>query len=445
MSLFSSLFAAFRSQPPAHAVHDARTVAKEYRYWRTRIMYSTTIGYAFFYLVRNNMSMATKSLTDEFHFSNAQWGELLSASSVVYGLSKFLSGMLGDRANPRYLLGFALLSSAVVNMIFGFGRSLEFFALFWAINSVFQGVGVPPCTRLLTYWFSPSEIGRAWGVWNASHQIGGAVIAVAAGYLVSNCGWRSAFVVPGCVAVIGALWIMNRLRDSPESMGLPPVEVYRENAVHQPVRAPQPFRQIFRTHILGNPWVWIVSVANFFVYVVRIGVLSWAPKYLMESKGFTLVESGFALSAFEISGIFGALFAGWMSDTAMKGRRGPVSTVFLLCLIGLILSVRGIPNSNVLTMYALFGALGFFVYGPQMLIAVAAADFATKVASASAVGLTGLFGYLGATFCGLATGILVDHYGWDAALWFYALSALLGAILVAVTWNRTSPLLKAKG
>ena len=440
MNPFRSLFRALKSQPPA-PVEDPGAIARAYRYWRTRIMYSTTIGYAVFYLVRNNMPMAAKSLTDEFHFSNAQWGQILSASSVVYGISKFLSGVIGDRANPRYLLGLALMASAAINLFFGLGASLAFFGVVWALNNVFQGVGVPPCTRLLTYWYSPREIGRAWGIWNASHQLGGAVIAVAAGYLVTRFGWRSAFWVPGIAAAIGALWLMNRLRDSPESMGLPPVEVYRENSARTVQDSTLPFRILFRRHILANPWVWVVSVANFFVYVVRIGILSWAPKYLVEAKGFSLVQAGFAVSAFEIAGIFGAFAAGWISDTSLRGRRGPVSAVFMALLVVFILTLFAVPSRQVVLMSGIFAALGFFVYGPQMLVAVAAADFATKVASASAVGLTGLFGYLGATVCGVATGMLVDAYGWNAALWLYAGSALIGCALLATTWGKASPLL----
>jgi sugar phosphate permease len=432
-----------RTQPPGPAILDAGVIARTYRYWRVRVMYATTGGYAIFYLVRSNMSMATKSITDEFHFTNTQWGEVLSAATVVYGISKFLSGVIGDQANPRYLLGIALLLSAGVNFVFGLGASLGFFAAFWALNSLFQGVGVPPCTRLLTFWYSPREIGRAWGVWNASHQIGGAVIAVWAGYLVTHHGWRSAFWAPAIVAFVGAFWLMNRLTDSPEAMGLPPIEVYKEQAA-RPADGPSvPFRDIFRRHILTNKWVWIVSVANFFVYVVRIGIVSWAPKYLIEAKGFTLVQAGYSLSAFEVAGIFGAYASGWLSDTVFKGRRGPVSAGFMLCLIAFTLAQFVVPGGHVKTMTALFAALGFFVYGPQMLVAVAAADFATKVASATAVGLTGLFGYLGAAFCGLATGILVDRYGWNGALWMYAGSAVVGCALLATTWNRASPLLHA--
>jgi sugar phosphate permease len=445
MNFLATVIGRLKTQPAAPTIRDGAEIARKYRYWRIRVMYSTTLGYATFYLVRNNMSMATKSITDEFHFSNTQWGGVLGIATIVYAFSKFLSGVIGDRANPRYLLGIALLLSAVINLFFGLGASLGFFAVLWALNSLFQGVGVPPCTRLLTYWYSPREIGRAWGVWNSSHQIGSAVIAVSAGFLVTHYGWRSAFWVPAIVGVAGAFWLMNRLADSPESMGLPPIEVYKEQVKKPADGQGVPFREIFRRHILTNSGVWVVSVANFFVYVVRIGIVSWAPKYLMEAKGFTLVQAGVSLSAFEVAGIFGAYISGWLSDTALKGRRGPVSTAFMICLFGFTLALFAVHSGQVLVMTALFAMLGFFVYGPQMLVAVAAADYATKVASASAVGLTGLFGYLGAAFCSFATGMLVDRYGWNGAIWLYSGSAVAGAILLATTWNRVSPLLGQEG
>jgi sugar phosphate permease len=288
---------------------------------------------------------------------------------------------------------------------------------------------------LITHWFSPSEIGRAWGVWNASHQIGGGVIVLAGGYLIAHYGWRSAFWVPGLVCVLGAIWIMAILRDSPESMGLPSVEVHSGEA--KPHQASEiPFWVVFRTHILGNPWVWVVSVANFFVYTVRSGILDWAPKYLMESKGLTISQTSYAVSAFEFAGIFGAFGAGWMSDKIFKGRRGPVSVGYMLLLTGFLWILFSIPKGSGGTLTLVFSALGFLVYGPQLLVAVAAADFATKAAASSAVGLTGLFGYLGASFCSFATGYLVDRFGWDGAIWLYVGSAVVGGLLLVSTWSR---------
>jgi phosphoglycerate transporter family protein len=438
MKLLSSMWSGSGVRPPAPAVQDPAEVDRLYRYWRLRVMYAMTTGYALYYFVRKNISMAAKPITDEFHFTNTQWGLVLSVATIVYALSKFLSGVIGDRANPRHLMAGGLLLSALVNIAFGLAAGLGTFIFLWALNNLFQGAGSPPCFRLLTHWFSPKEIGRAWGVWNASHQIGGAVIAVWAGWLVTHYGWRAAFWAPAVVCAVGSFWLFNRLTDSPEAMGLPPIEVYKEGAI--PAAATDhgdSFWGIFREHILANPWVWLVSFANFFVYIVRIGILDWAPKYLVEAKGFTLKDAGFALSAFELSGIFGAYAAGWISDK-LGGRRGPVSVFFMLLLIASVGILFFVPSGQRLLMAAVFTAIGFFVYGPQMLVAVAAADFATKVASSSAVGLTGLLGYLGATLCGVGTGVLVDRYGWNGALWLYGASAVIGCALLALTWTKTA-------
>jgi phosphoglycerate transporter family protein len=442
MISFKAVAARLGTQPAAAPIQDPAEIDRLYRYWRLRVMYSAMTGYALFYFVRLNLSFAAPAITHEYGFSNTQWGLVLSISTIVYAFSKFLSGIVGDRANPRYLLGLGLLLSALINLFFGFGASLGFFIFFWALNNVFQGTGVPPCVRLLTYWFSPKEIGRAWGIWNASHQIGGAIIAIWAGYLVSHFGWRSAFWAPALLGILGAAWVINRLTDSPESVGLPAVEVYKGEAQKEDIAAAIPFRQIFRTHILNNHWIWIISIANFFVYVVRIGILSWAPKYLTEAKGFTLQGATFSVASFEIAGIFGAYAAGWLSDTVFKGRRAPVSVGYMLLLTVFLLALFFVPKGQVFVMCLIFTALGFLVYGPQLLVAVAAADLATKVASASAVGLTGLFGYLGASFCGLATGMLVDKFGWNGAIWLYASSAILGCLLLATTWKQVSPLIR---
>src|SRR3954469_3626794 len=105
---------------------DGAEIDRLYRYWRLRVMYSMMTGYALFYFTRKNISMAAKAITGEFGLSNTQWGLVLSVSTVVYAFSKFGSGLLGDRANPRYLMSAGLLLSALVNLGFGFGASMGF-------------------------------------------------------------------------------------------------------------------------------------------------------------------------------------------------------------------------------------------------------------------------------------------------------------------------------
>lgn len=433
-TFFGRIGAALSTQPPIERIEDPAKVKSLYAHWRVRVLYGSIAGYAMFYFVRKNVSIASKSICDEFHFTNTQWGNIMFFGTIVYAFSKFGSGVAGDRANPRFLLGLGLLLSAIVNLFFGFGASVLFFTVIWALNNLFQGTGVPPCVRLITHWFSPKEIGRAWGTWNASHQIGGTVIVLLAGWLIPTYGWRSAFWVPAIFCILGAFFVMNRLRDTPESLGLPPVEVFK-GEVKGKVAAKPPFWLTFKTHILGNPWVWLVSLSNFFVYFVRTGIFDWGTKFLTESKGLTVPQASYALSAFEAAGLVGALVAGWLSDKAFRGRRAPVTIGYSAGLAGLLYVLFLVPEHSTWLTISLYSGLGFLVYGPQLLVAVAAADFATKSASASAVGLTGLFGYFGTALCSVATGRLVDARGWGAATWLYIGSAILVVVLVLPTWN----------
>jgi sugar phosphate permease len=84
---------------------------------------------------------------------------------------------------------------------------------------------------------------------------------------------------------------------------------------------------------------------------------------------------------------------------------------------------------------AALGVCGFFIYGPLMLVSVAAAGFAGKKAAATASGFTGLWGYAGAVMSGVGIGWVAQHHGWGAGFVALAGAGVLSAICFALTWN----------
>ncbi|MBU1918925.1 MFS transporter, partial [bacterium] len=365
-----NLFAIFKTAAPIEQIQDQDEVKKLYRAMRIRMMYSMMFGYAAFYFVRKNFSMAMPSFQDDLGYTKTDLGIILSLFSILYGIGKFVNGMLADRANPRYFMAAGLIGAAIVNIFFGLSSSLYFFGFFWLLNAWFQSMGWPPCARMLTHWYSPTELGTMWGTWNASHQIGGAGILVLAGYLIPIYGWQSAFYVPAIIALFAAVFLIERLRDTPQSLGLPPIEVYRGDVEASSMKEEEPesLKEILLNHVLNNKLIWYVCVANFFVYIVRIGVLDWAPTYLVEAKGSSLAGAGFKVAGFEIAGILGAIFAGWLSDKIFKGRRGPANVLFMIALIFFLVYFWKIPAGHAWLDAAALVAVGFLVYGPQMLV-----------------------------------------------------------------------------
>ena len=108
-------------------------------------------------------------------------------------------------------------------------------------------------------------------------------------------------------------------------------------------------------------------------------------------------------------------------------------------LVLAVFAILYVPSNNPYLMSATLFAVGFFVHGPMLLVAVAAADFATKKAAATAVGLTGLFGYIGAFLANYGTGLISERWGWDYVIYFYLASAFIGMAILLLTWNSRSP------
>jgi phosphoglycerate transporter family protein len=395
------------------------------------------VGYAMFYFLRKNLSAATPDMLKNLNYTKTEIGFLWSALYSLYAVSKFVNGILADHANPRFFLAIGLLASAIMNICFGLSGALITLGIFWALNGWFQGMGATPCTRSLVHWFSVKERGTYWGIWNASHQIGGAGILILAGWLTQTYGWRSSFFVPSVIGIVTAFLLVLTLRDTPESLGLPSVEEFKKQPIADGGSETElSMKEVLFKYVLNNKFIWMIAIGNFFVYIVRYGAMDWAPTYLVEVKHSNIAGAAIKTAGFEIAGIFGSFLAGAMSDRLFDGRRGPVNVIFMsLCILGLIAFWLIPPNHPWLDTIAL-GSVGFLIYGPQMLIGVSAADFAGKKAAATAVGLTGLLGYLGSIISGVGVGWVLDHFGWAGGFSVFIVCAIIGTLCLIPTWNQ---------
>lgn len=410
-----------------------------YRYWRIRIMYATIIGYAAYYIVRQNFSMAIPGIASDFGYSKVQLGWVLTVFSIVYGFGKFFNGYFSDRSNARYFMAIGLMASAIVSMLIGFGSGIAFFLVFWGVNGWFQSMGWPACARLLTHWYSPTELGTKWSLWASSHQIGAMSVALLAGYLIAHYGWQSAFFIPGLIALGLSFFLFNRLRDTPKALGFPPVEVYTGDISDINLTDETRITAGEVIHVvLTNKFVWYMAIANMCLYIPRMGIFQWAPLFLKESKLVTLQMAGLQVALFEAAGLFGGILAGWMSDRIFQSRRGPIGTIYLSFLALSLLAVWLVPAGQPFFIMIFLGLSGFLVYGPQVLAGIAVADFASKRAVGVATGFIGVVGYLGSAVSGVGTGYIVDRWGWGGGFAMFIISSLIGAFFFALTWNKRS-------
>jgi len=415
-------------------------IPSNYKKYRLQVFVSIFIGYAAYYFIRKNFNMAAPYLIETYGYSKAQIGFVGSALGFAYGISKFVMGNVSDRCNPRYFLSVGLILAAIANIMLGFASSVPLLFVMMLLNGWFQGMGWPPCGRTLAHWFSPKERGTWMAVWNVAHNVGAAMVPTIAlaGYTLFAT-WRGMFYFPALISIGIALFVIVFLRDTPQSVGLPPIEEYRNDYPEiqidpKDMERELSGREILLNYVLNNKYIWYIAIANIFVYLVRYGLLDWIPVYLKEVKGFNIKEAGVTFALYEWAAIPGTIVVGWLSDKVFHGRRAPMA---IICMIGVMVAVFLYWKSeNMSAINIAIAFAGALIYGPVMLIGVAALDYVPKKAAGTAAGLTGLFGYVGGSVAAsFIIGIIVDKFSWNGAFFLIIASCLLAIIFLIPTWN----------
>lgn len=438
------MFFTLKPDPPRPRL-PAEEIDTTYKKLREQVFWGTFIGYAGYYLLRKNFSMAMPDLEKVAGFSKTELGFAFSAVALSYGLSKFLMGNVSDRSNPKKFLPLGLLLSAAVCFLFGLSS--------WATSSIpvmfvllfilgwFQGMGWAPCGRSMVHWFSASERGMRMAVWNVAHNVGLGMLGVLAilGFWLFQGDWHSVFYFPAGVACVVAFITYYLMRDTPQSCGLPSIEEYKDeypenyNESHEKEMTAS---EIFFTYVFNNKFLWYIALANAFIYLIRYGIGDWIPTYLTETKFFTKNQVGVALSVYEFSAIPGTILCGLLSDRVFHGRRAPATILYMLLVSISIVFYWFSPPGSFWGATVALGAIGFLIYGPVMMIGLHALELVPKKAAGTAAGLTGLFGYVGGNMtANIAVGMIVDRYDWNTCFLLLIVSCFFAMGFVALTWK----------
>lgn len=432
-------------KPPTHKpeISDSNIVQSLYSHWRIRIFYSIYVGYALFYFTRKCLTFAMPALILELGYTKAELGLLTTTLACTYGISKFINGLIGDRSNPRYFMAVGLIACGLFNIFFGCASSLYLFIVFWGFNGWFQGFGWPSCTRLLSHWYSKSERGRWWSLFTTSQNIGAALIPLFAAFCAQIYGWRSAMICIGCSGIVGGIFLINRLRDTPQSLGLPSIEKARNDFPQHNKQNQEnelSAKEILFTHVLNKPILWVLGISYFFIYFIRQAISDWMVLYLVEQKGYSQITAGTSLIWFEIGGVLGGLLAGWASDKIFSGNRGPINALFCMMSVLSIYLFTVTPPNVPHAISLLIFTMGFCLFGPVVLIGIAAAELSHKKAAATATGFIGWIAYIGAASAGYPLGQITQSFGWNGFFITLIGSAAITSLLLLPLWKaKTAP------
>ena len=420
----------------------AADVSATFRKHRVRVMLAITFGYGFIYTCRLGLNIVKKPLIDNGIFTVDELGMIGAALYYGYASGKLVNGFAADHFNPRIFFATSIFLSALINLFMGWSSLLWLSITLWAMNGWFQGMAAPSAVISITNWFSIQERGRAYGIWSASHAIGEGLTYYVIAAAVAAWGWQYGFITPGILCIGVAAWAYSFLRDAPKTMGLPDVHEFHneepEPAKHESTWATQKV-------IFGIGAIWVVALASALMYVTRYGVNSWGILYLQEIRGYSLLEAGTLMGIYGMAGIAGSVAYGFLSDKVFDAKRPPANLIFAIIeILALVVIFYGPTDYFTLVIaFAVYGAaLSGLIASVGGLFAV---DIAPRGATGAAMGLVGVFSYMGAGTQDMISAGLIDAgttiidgtkvYNFDSVILFWISTSVVSMVLAATLWN----------
>ncbi|KAG8569462.1 hypothetical protein GDO81_014423 [Engystomops pustulosus] len=434
-----------------------------YGYYRTVIFGAMFVGYTLYYFNRKTFSFVMPSVMQEIKLDKDDLGLITSSQSAAYAISKFISGVLSDQMSARWLFSSGLCLVGLANVLFSWSSSVTVFAILWFFNGLAQGLGWPPCGKVLRKWFEPSQFGTWWAVLSCSMNLAGSLGPIIATLVAASYSWRSTLSFSGLICVGVSVLCLILIKNEPSDVGLKNIEVGPKKGK----KGSQSADETTLSEFLLSPYLWLLCAGYLVVFGVKTCCTDWGQLFLIQDKGQSALIGSSYMSALEVGGLIGSIAAGLLSDRAvaksgLKNYGNPRHGLLLSMMAGMVVSlflfrVTVTPGSSkvdgilslalqplaemsnlteqevwILILGAIFG---FSSYGPIALFGVIANESAPSNFCGTSHAIVALSANIGGFLAGLPFSTVAKYYGWDTAFWAAEVSCLAVTIVFFLLRN----------
>jgi ACS family glucarate transporter-like MFS transporter len=389
------------------------------------------------YLLRNNLSVAAPSIRSEFGFSNEQLGWIFVGFNIAYTIFQVPASLFGERIGPRRAFTLFAIAWAVITVLTGLVPALLAASATGALAGLIAvrfTMGVthapmfPVAAATFANWFPVGQWAFPNSMLSAGLTLGQAAVGPVVTTLITMFGWRASFYLLAPLGLAIAGWWWTYARDTPAThKSVSPAELALidrgRDAIVASTAAPW-------QAVLVKRDVLLLAASYFCMNYVFYMFSQWLFTYLVEERGFTLLEGGLLYALPFVTGAVLAVIGGTVCD-ALCRRIGPVWGCRLPAVTGLtlvaILIVAGARAPDPYVAVALLSlCFGFtqFTEGAFW----SATTYSAGPHTATATGVLNTGGNA-AGFLAPLVGFLLDRLGWGPTLASGSIFALVGAAL----------------
>lgn len=398
------------------------------------------IAYSFSYIGRLNFSASMAEMTNSGVLLKSEAGAVTTGFFICYGLGQFLSGWLGDKVSPRYLVFTGLACSSLINFAISFGPPVVLMTALWSANGLAQALLWAPICRIISDRVHTSRRQKACTAL-ATTMAGGTLFAyVLSALLISAKGWSASFLCGSvCTLAAALVWIIitTKIEKDTEKNG---------EIEEMPVRIDEESGEAVPHDEIPDNFIRLLLVSGLMTLAVASGVQgilkdcmsTWVPTFISDMFEMSPVISILTGSLLPVFGLFGPYLANYI----MSRTRDELSSLFILFII----------SSAALALLALFGRFSIVVsivalavtyacsLGQNMFIVGTIPMYFHNVGKVSMItGTLNAVSYLSTAVLSWITGALVDSTGWGIVMTLWLVLSAVAAISVIFAkrrWNK---------
>ena len=383
------------------------------------------LTYMVSYITRINFGAIVQEIVIATGFSKAQLSMALTGSFITYGAGQLLSGVCGDRFQPKVLIGLGLLLTTTTNLLIPFCGAVGWMVAVWCVNGFAQAFMWPPLVRLMISLLPAEEYAHATMVVAWGGSIGTILIYLISPLLITWADWRSVFWCAALSSLCMA-WIWWRLCPKiTETEASPPVKT-AEN----------------RSGRLLSPLLIGILLAIVLQGALRDGITTWMPTYIAETYQ---LGSGISILSGVLLPLFSILCHRLTNSLYHRLREDPLlcsSILFaagIITTLALLLCTGRSAAGSALCAALLTGCM----HGINLILVCIVPHFFRGQGHISAIsGLLNAFTYVGSALSTYGIAWVSENSGWIATIGLWAVIAGLGLVICLVclpAWRRKFP------
>ncbi len=418
--------------PPTHPPHPTRV--------RWRILSLLLLISIITYIDRVNISVTARQMMPSLGLTDLQMGQIFSAFVLGYALFQVPGGWMGDKWGPRRVLTFAVIWWSIFTAMTAVAPTLPLVHLMGIMGSLMMvrfliGIGeaaaLPNFNRAVANWHPPHERGLGIGITIGGIGIGSALTPPVTAWIMVNYGWQTAFYAAGLLGIVIALLWYGYATDFPRQH--PHVNEAEASIIEgkdQSTKMDEPPNQVPWKTILTTPTVWWLVISYTCLGYVAYIYMSWFYLYLVNVRGFAVLQGAFFASAPFLAMTIFCPLGGWVTDRLVEkyginwGRASVGGTGMILAALCVIIGVNVEGPYLAIAFLSLGAGWLYFTVGPFW----SSTTDLSKPYAGTLSGLMNTGANLGGTLSPTLTPWIADTFGWPIALSLAAGIAFIGGL-----------------